>query len=623
MPQRGETRGYHGLFLLFLLVISPQSSATSVIELDRDRDALDPSPHIMLLPDPDNRLTMEDILEEREETKWQRSGQKRLNLGISPHPWWLRMEVRNPGTEDLERLLEIAYPALNEIDLYVVRDDEIPEHYPTGNRFPFSERPLLHRLYIAPLAFPAGEATTVYIRVHTEGALRLPLQLWEPEHFRAHDLDRQFVMSLYFGALLVMIVYHLLLYTAVRERVYLWFVAYITSLGLLVASLTGHAYRYLWPEAVLWNQWSVGVFNTTSTLLGVLFAISFLRLRDVNQSPAVRLLLRVLWGIIVVMGLSLVFMDYTPMLLTTLLGVTLASLIVIYLGFHVWWKGERMARYYLAAWGLLLLGGVIMIGARLAWLPQNVFTENAVQLGSALLLAMISFALADRINEERRMRLQAQQESLRQEHRVRRAKEQLLEEQQRVNRELEQRVEERTRKLAEANRRLQESSITDPLTGLRNRRYFDEQLQVEYNRCYRHGHRLALLFIDIDRFKEFNDRHGHPEGDSCLEAISTIIEGGAAREEDVAARYGGEEFCVLLPETDTGGAGAVAERIRREVMALDFQVGGESIPLSVSIGVASCVPEAPDRSRALVHAADQALYQAKAEGRNRVECTTD
>lgn len=622
MSQRGEgvRHGAIACTLLALMLLATQQPQARTIDLGPDTASLDPSTAVELLPDPGRDLSIRDLLDPEQKHEWQLSEQRSLNLGITPHPWWLRLEVRNPGPETLEQLLEVAYPPLNELDVYLVQEGEIRRHYRMGNRLPFAERPIPHRFYLAPLSLAAGDTATVYMRVHTEGALRIPLRLWEPGSFLSHDPDRQFVASLYFGALLIMMVYHLLLYTVVRERVYLYFIGYITSLGLLVASLSGHGFRYLWPEAVHWNQWSVGVLNTTSTLLGVLFAIEFLRLRDTNDSPLIRMLLRIIWGLVLAMALAVAFLEYTAMLLTTLAGITISSLMAIYMGFHVWWRGERMAPYYLAGWGVLLLGGVIMIGARLAWLPQNPFTENAIQLGSALLLATISLGLADRINEERRLRLEAQHESLRQEHRVRRAKEQLLEEQQRVNRELEQRVEERTRRLEEANRRLRESSITDPLTGLRNRRFFDERLQVEYNRCFRNGHRLALIFIDVDRFKDFNDRYGHPQGDACLEAVARAIERGAARQADVAARYGGEEFCVLLPETDMEGARAVAERIRAETAALEFRVEGEPVALSVSIGVASTTPAAPDDSRSLVHAADQALYQAKAQGRDRVVC---
>jgi diguanylate cyclase (GGDEF)-like protein len=172
--------------------------------------------------------------------------------------------------------------------------------------------------------------------------------------------------------------------------------------------------------------------------------------------------------------------------------------------------------------------------------------------------------------------------------------------------------------LERRNQELKESADRDGLTGLFNRRYFLHALEVETARSSRHGHPFALILLDVDHFKQFNDTHGHPAGDELLRRLSAVLQ-SAQREETVCARYGGEEFVLLLPETGREGVRAHAERLRRAVEALPLP-GSETQPLgriTISLGVA-CFPEDGRDAATLVRIADEALYRAKGAGRNRV-----
>ncbi|HLH48361.1 MAG TPA: PAS domain S-box protein [Roseiarcus sp.] len=176
--------------------------------------------------------------------------------------------------------------------------------------------------------------------------------------------------------------------------------------------------------------------------------------------------------------------------------------------------------------------------------------------------------------------------------------------------------------LAEAYRRLEVLAREDGLTGLANRRVFDDSLVREFRRAYRAKKSLALIMIDVDQFKPFNDQYGHPAGDECLRLISGAIKETARRPGDLATRYGGEEFAVLLPDTDESGASEVAERIRRAVADLSLQHDGVRIKCTtISAGVAAVTPQkfgGSGAAAALVDAADRALYRAKRAGRNAV-----
>jgi diguanylate cyclase (GGDEF)-like protein len=170
---------------------------------------------------------------------------------------------------------------------------------------------------------------------------------------------------------------------------------------------------------------------------------------------------------------------------------------------------------------------------------------------------------------------------------------------------------------AELHARTAALAATDALTGLFNRRVFDVRLAEEVQRTRRFGQFFSLLLLDIDHFKRINDRHGHMFGDQVLRRLADVLR-AQMREVDVVARFGGEEFVVVLPGTDATGAQQMAERLRASIAATDFAFGEQApVPVTVSVGTASFPEDAASGADLLAHA-DVALYQAKANGRNRV-----
>lgn len=165
------------------------------------------------------------------------------------------------------------------------------------------------------------------------------------------------------------------------------------------------------------------------------------------------------------------------------------------------------------------------------------------------------------------------------------------------------------------------NSITDSLTGLFNRGYFDKTLRVEFARLMRSGSVLSLIMLDIDHFKKFNDSYGHLVGDRCIQMIAMTLKNSVGRASDIVARYGGEEFIVILPETDKNGARDLGEAMRKaiESLAIPHETSETSPYVTVSVGILTASPTAlasPDQALKLV---DEALYHAKANGRNQVK----
>jgi len=187
---------------------------------------------------------------------------------------------------------------------------------------------------------------------------------------------------------------------------------------------------------------------------------------------------------------------------------------------------------------------------------------------------------------------------------------------------LERSLSEMARQLEHTNQILQMISSQDGLTGVANRRYFDQFLSNEWRRAIRNSSSVSLIMIDIDFFKAYNDIYGHLQGDDCLRRVAGEIQRTLKRSSDIVARYGGEEFAVVLPATDLKGAIKIAQLIHENIIALNIRHEGSTVMdcVTVSLGVASEIPKIDSKCDSLIKKADEALYKAKRSGRNRVVC---
>lgn len=201
----------------------------------------------------------------------------------------------------------------------------------------------------------------------------------------------------------------------------------------------------------------------------------------------------------------------------------------------------------------------------------------------------------------------------------------LLDRQEAMKQELEKEVEKRTRelrdalaKLSEAHVILKEMTTIDAVTGIKNRQFFDEVFDQEWRRSVRQQYEITIMMMDLDRFKEINDTYGHLAGDQCLVDVAGEIKAMVKRPSDVVARYGGEEFVLILPYVENEKAALLAEQIRERIEKASFDAEGHEVNLTISIGLATILPDDSMNARELIARADAALYEAKALGRNRV-----
>ena len=284
-------------------------------------------------------------------------------------------------------------------------------------------------------------------------------------------------------------------------------------------------------------------------------------------------------------------------------GVVLTS------GIRAWTQGYRPARYFLLAWGLLLVGMLAYAGVSFGFMPRTFITTYGMQIGSAAEMVLLSFALAYRFRllQEENQRMEADART-----------------------EMELRVGERTAELNDAltrletaNRVLEQSSQRDGLTGVYNRRHLDLSLTRLWAEAIDHGRPLTLIVVDRDKFKQVNDQRGHMAGDDCLRQVARVMEELLEDHRCVLARFGGEEFFVLLPEIAAEDIWPLAEKLRQRIERLKIVSEDQAFGVTASIGVASLRAGEGRTYRDLVRIADKAMYEAKKRGRNQVAAAGD
>ena len=558
-------------------------------------------PYFSVLEDPGATLTLSDVQSEAA-GRFQPSEvtTRPLNFGSTASAYWLRLRIDNRSTSAIDSMLEIYYPRLAEVDFYRVSSGLPLQSVKTGYARPFSERAYAHRFFVLPLPMAPGAQQTIYIRVKSPTSLEVPAQLWSRSAFHAYEIVDHMTQAAYFGMFVAMALFNILLWISLKERNYLFYVLFISSLASALAASTGIGIQYIWRDAPAWTAISFAV----SGHLAMVWLISFTRRLLTTEALMPRWDLALRAGIAVNALLAFTnFVEYTSKLSASAIAVTAVLLLVCSSRGAI--RGQRSAILFTAAFLLVLLGSVASMLRMLGVLPVNVLTINGIQIGSALEMILLSFTLADRIHLLRAEKEKAQQH--------------LVDTLQNSEQVLEARVAQRTADMQILNERLEALSVTDSLTGIANRRRFDEVLQSEWIRAARGQCPLALAMVDVDLFKPYNDHYGHQAGDEILRHVARTFTEAVCRTGDLVARYGGEEFAFIAPLTDGENAFAMAQKVCEAIQALNLPHTKSPIGyLTVSIGVAMVIPHEDDSPQDLIARADWALYQAKTQGRNRV-----
>lgn len=496
-----------------------------------------------------------------------------------PAVHWYRFGLPPSDQPSAEWLINVStYVTEGELDVFAPSGRAI-ESLPFGSMTPVADRKVYSHDLLLPIVDPHPAGTIAVLRMTTPFEQPSVLEMRSVADQRIVNRNvmqnESLPLAFFNGFAMAMALFNLFLFAMLRRKLYMLYAAAMFSLVLFQVIETGAAWTMLWPHLALRDDWPPYAAWCLYFILIVAFTRDFLKLKEIAPIAD-----RVLVGVVALLCvesatyvifpnelIALHAFDITDPIMTVLmLGTMLA------VGIIAWRKGVSAAPYYVLAFAGSAVGFIISDAGTYDLFPSSVTTAYiCTSIGVAWESIFLALALGQRVRE-----------------------------------------------IEFAAARYEEYAYLDQLTGIANRRGFDEAIEREWRRTQRAPGPISVIIFDIDRFKEYNDRYGHPAGDVRLVAVAQTIAEAARRTGDLAARYGGEEFALLLPGTPLEAAYALANSVRIAISELK----DTETKLTVSAGVATAYPfsDALDSTKpiTLLKEADAALYVAKTTGRNRV-----
>jgi diguanylate cyclase len=418
---------------------------------------------------------------------WQTNPSGKATFGITDSAYWLRVEVQNQTGRDQLLIAELGYSQLDDVVFHELSGGTLLREFATGDTRPFYPRDvdhpnMLYRFHVAPDA-----SKTLYIRVATQGTMVVPLQIWQQNDFYEVAANEQKLHFFYYGSLAVIILINLAVFLTLREKLYLYYALAISGYFLFFAAVRGYTLQHIYPGAPFLHTHVLLLSMPFLAMFSILFCMEFLQVR--SNSPRLYRALQAMLLFEMLFFLSAPLLDYdTGIRVAAVSAFAFFSLLLV-AGPVAWAAGVRAGVFFTIAWTPLTIGVSATAGRALGLLPENFFTEYAMQIGSGLEAFILTLALADRLYREREQKIQAQADILKQQ-----------------------------KARNEAQTQLNEALTHDPVTGLPNRNRFewmvDEQLRQNPNG------RFMVGVTRITQLKEINRTLGLDRSERLLKAMA-------------------------------------------------------------------------------------------------------
>lgn len=352
------------------------------------------SEHLYILEDKEKQWNINDVRRKQLSGDFQMNTNGIPNFGYTASAYWVYFAVNNQ-TEHTERLFEIAYPSLYDLEIYIYSGEELREQLDLGAKYSFYERDFVHPNFLKIFNIEKGETLSFFIRFESQTSMQMPLYIYEQSGFVQARQIGFLVLGITYGVLGVMALYNLFIFFILRHMGYLYYVLVILATLFSNLSFTGVAYQYLWPNSPQWNEISVIFFLVLGMVFAVLFAYTFLEIK--NHLPRFKIFFQAAFFLnIILLILVLYAVDIALQLIPII--ITTMFILILYSGFLSWKQGLRQARFFVFAWLVFFCGVCLTVLSDSAIIPLNTFTKYAGQVAAMIETVLLSFALADRIN---------------------------------------------------------------------------------------------------------------------------------------------------------------------------------------------------------------------------------
>lgn len=536
-------------------------------------------------------LTLRDVLAHTKDFQPVTSDDD-LHLGYTQGDTWLTARLHNASPRPATWLVTFEYPFLDVVTLYTLRA-QFSEVQQSGSALPLSARALAHRQAVFPVMLAGGETVTLYSQVTAAGSKVLNYSVMTPDSFYTQNDRHNFWLATYFGMLLALGVYNFLLFLGLKERVFLYYALFSFGFTLAILTFNGLGTLIFWSALGEHTARLVAIGFTFASAMATLFAQSFLN--TWRYSPRWH---RMLSGCRMIYWVALLAALLLPiqyaLRLMDVVGFS-ASLLLLVCGIYCSWRRVPSARLFVVAWSIFLLGAAVFALRNMSILPANFVTLHGIQIGSAIEMLLLSFALAARFNKLKWQKERAQANTVA-----------MLKKQEAA---LEAKVAARTHAL-------EQLANHDMLTGLLNRHGLVRYAEAALARSHDQHEPLALIMCDLDRFKPINDQFGHEAGDFVLQQVAKRL-AHVAREGDHCARFGGDEFILLLEHIqDPSLLDDICSRITQAVSAPIKLPCGALVQVGISIGMSLSRDDNCTLAQ-LLKEADCHMYAEKSRQTNR------
>ncbi len=557
-----------------MLICAPliANAEAPVVSLNARTTSVDAWPAITVLHDPAGKLVLNDVLAAADKFVPPTSAYE--TLGLRHQVMWLRIPLSVAATDHPDWLLNIDYALLHRIDVYFMRDGQLVREWRMGMAQPSETRPMQSRTPAVEIDLKPGNTQVLFLRVDTPGAMIVPITLNTPAAFHARAIDEQMLQGALTSLVVALLVYSLLQWHALGDRLYLKYAGLVLTSGLFSIHFFGIGEQYFWTDSAWFSTRMAGATSLFAALATALFVEDVLG-KDMGRRA--RLAIRVVAGLLAIAGVAYLFawIDIGMVsIVMSALGL-LPSLLGLPGAVARMRRGDGSGVYLIAAWVAYAIASAVMIGVVRGTIGVNFWTMHSFQIG-----ATIDMLIFMRIAILRSATLHAAAERA---------------------------TQERDSLLSLAH--------TDPLTGLLNRRGFQITLLAALQKATP-DRMVALYMLDLDHFKPVNDQHGHDVGDELLVVVGSRLR-ATMRGGDIVARLGGDEFVIMATALKTEQLAHDLGKKILDAFSTPFNIREHICKIGVTVGYA-VAPQDGTEALALLKSADAAMYAGKQSGRNCV-----
>jgi two-component system, sensor histidine kinase LadS len=614
----------YGVLSLIFFLLLPISMATplgSALVLSQEKNGIYANSHVEYFIDDSEKMTFDEV---------RSHGQFISAAGKTVLPFvtgkvWFRIKIAKQN--DSSQAWGLEYLPFNVVETIFLSPDQAGNYKAqvAGDAHPQSSKEYPYRQFFYLLEFYSNKEITVYWQDEIYSSYVFPLRIWKIESWVDHSLKSYLFLGVYTGIMLGLSLYNLMLFVRLKDKIFFIYFCTIFSYLLFSIHISGLGAHIFWPASWINFSGLSAIFIAIAGSCSLLFAKALLDTTSKLKRVDFIFNLSIFGYVLVIVLILFGEMEWSELLTewVGLLWLPLAFFVAVYLSL----KGSIWARYYLLGESPSIVGGFLLGLMTLGILEANEFNANFYYFAGAWSAVLFSQALAEKVHSLKAEKASALKSLLKEKN------DNLLVAEE-YKRTLEEKVKQRTTELSlevqmhqqtleqlrDSQSKLEEMAYSDALTGLPNRRMFQDRLSQAFTRAQRHGGEFALALIDLDHFKRINDSMGHAVGDQLLQFVAQHFN-DALRHCDTVARLGGDEFAMILTEPiSKKDAVMICQRLLAS-FDLPVLIDHRQVQTGMSIGLAWFPVDGQDID-ALIGAADVALYQAKAAGRHRLSCVS-